>query len=349
MTKASLSAKPSLSAASPLSLADKLAAIGLAETRWVNMLAGVERFERWMEDQVLFGFANIEADPFASLEPLAARLIDDQLGGVAGAMRGWIGRVGVQTDWVERLGEEFGYWHLLNRMLQQHERLDRQQFAGIVFAFGYRFQVAKLDALGLRHADRWTCIGVETGNEEALFYRRTHWRGTSSAAFGIQHTYNYGSPLPSSTLTVGEWSETSMHVYPDGLPGRLVLPEGVTIHTGGTVPHHLPSWGEQRLWQATCLRQQPWRRSFPIGVGPVRIELSRTTFGEHVVHLIDSEGQRVALPLAATAHATDTRQAALLQLIACVGSEPFVLFGESSEGQIKVMSYWMVGGTGGVL
>ncbi len=315
----------------------------MAESRWTNMLAGIERLERWLEDQVLFGVVHVEADPYASLEPLAARLTDDQLGGAAAAMRAWIGKVGATPDWVARLGEDLGYWHLLGRMAQQHERLDARQFAGIAFAFGYRFQAAKLDPLGLRQADRWTCVGVETGNEDALFYRRTHWRGTAPGAAGVQHTYSYGSPPPPSTLAVGEWTETSMHVYPDGLPGRLVLPEGVTIHAKGDLPHHFGSWAQQRAWQAACLRRQPWRRSFPVAIGPVRLAVARTRAGEHRVRIVDGAGEGVALDLVRKEIGADAGQAALLQVLACVGAEELVLFGELSGGKLRAMSFWHAG------
>ncbi len=321
----------------------KLASIGLADSRWANMLAGVERFDRWLEDQLLFGFATIEADPYASLEPVAARLTDDQLGGAAAAIRGWIARVGTGPAWVERLGEDFGYWHLLNRMALRHERLTDEQFAGVAFAFGYRLQAAKLDALGMRLADRWTCVGVETGSEEALFYRRTHWRGHGPDAAGTQHIYSYGSPPPASTLRVGDWSETSMFVYPDGLPGRLVLPEGVTVRGKGEAMHYFGSWAEQGAWQASCLRRQPWRRYFPLAVGPVRLKLSREMTGGHEVRISDTVGGTVSVRLSKVEPPTDASQRAWVQLLACVGAEGFVLFGEAGRGQVRAWSYWLDG------
>ena len=323
----------------PPPLETKLSATGLSRVRWETMRAGIERFDRWLEDQVVFGLAAWELDPLATLEPVAASLTDDQLGGPAAKLRTWISIVGEGGDWAKRIGNEMGYWHLLNRMALQGERLDTPTFAGVVFAFGYRLQRAKLDTLGTVAADTWTCIGMEEGNEQNLFFRRTHWRGTTGLHAGSQQTYNYGSPLPASSTRIGEGGQIAMLVYPDGLPGRTVLPQGATFQKSLPCPHHFAAWGEQRAEQRALIERQPWRQYFPVAVGPVRAEVSRAVFGAGRVHLVDADGCGVSIPLPQDAQA-DQRA---LQLLALVGADPFVLFAETYPGGLKPLSVWLDG------
>ena len=312
------------------------------------MSAGIARFDRWLEDQLAFGLAALEADPRGRLEPMAARLTDDQLPNAASALRGYLPRVGVEADWATRLGEELGYWHLLNRMALQPERLDADAFAGLAFAYGYRLSRAKLENLGRGVPDRWTCVGIVEGNDQQLFYRRTHWRGTTPGHALTHNTYQYGGALPPTQLEIGAWADLAMLAYPGPLPGRAVLPEGASLRSavGGIAPeppHHFGSWRAQAAWHRSLARRQPWRRAFPVAVGPLRMEVGKGRGGAYLASLVDGEARAVRLPLRGAAPGHEARAAAALGLVAVVGAEPFVLYGSRSRDAVTVWSAWQGG------
>lgn len=320
-----------------------LPTIALSPQRYLNMTAGVRRFDTFLADQVTFGLAALEADPQAALEPVAARLTDDQLPSAAAAVRQWIPRIGRDADWVTRTGQDIGYWHLLNQMWLQPERLDAEAFAGLAFAYGYRLQRAKLPELGREVPDYWTCVGMEEGNDQQLFYRRTHWRGTQPEHALVQNTYNYGSPLPASQIVIGSHGRIAMLAYPGSLPSRGVLPEGASLKEAhvpadGQHPSYLPTWRAQAEAQSLLLRRQPARRSFPVAVGPLRADVSYDAQGAYRLLLRDSEDQVVALPLRGATSKDDPTVATHAALLATVGQQAFVLFGVSSRGTLRVLS-----------
>ena len=315
------------------------------------MSAGIARFDRWLEDQVAFGLAALEADPRGALEPVAARLTDDQLPTPAAALRAFVPRVGAEGDWAARLGEELGYWHLLNRMAMQPERLDAETFAGLALAYGYRLSRAKLAELGRAVADDWTCVGIVEGNDQQLFYRRTHWRGTAAGQALTQNTYNYGGPLPPAQLEVGAGGRLAMLAYPGPVPGRAVLPEGAQLRStaGGErrdPPHHFATWREQAAQHRALARRQPWRRGFPVAVGPLTAAPVYRPDGGYELRLADGEGRAVVLPLRGGAAEDDGRAAAAARLLALVGGGHFVCYGLRGRGGLRVWSAFVGGRLG---
>ena len=318
-----------------------LPTIGLSEQRYLNMTAGVRRFDAFLADQLTFGLAALEADPRAALEPVAARLTDDQLPSAAAALRRWIPRIGRDADWVARTGRDIGYWHLLNRMWLQRERLDADAFAGLAFAYGYRLTQAKLPELGREVPAHWTCVGIEEGNDDALYFRRTYWRATLPEQDLTQSSYNYGGPLPTAQVAVGSHGDVSMLAYPGSLPTRGVLPAGASLRMGSYTqatqhPHHFPTWAAQVEAQRRLLREQPWRRSFPVAVGPLRAEVGRDELGAYRLLLRDGDGATHALPLRGAAPQDDASVETHARVLALVGDAPFVLYGGQSGGIVYV-------------
>lgn len=311
-----------------------LAPIALSPQRWRNMSAGVERFDRWLEDQLVFGLAQLEADPQGSIEPIAARLTDDQLGQAASALRAWIPAIGREEDWTVRVGDDIGYWHLLNRMWRQPQRLDADTFAGLAFAYGYRLQKAKLPELGRGVADHWSCVGVREGNDDALYYRRTYWRGTRPDRAVVQRAFNYGAPLPPAQVSVGDHGEVSMLVYPGTLPTRGILPEGVSLHTGRSKlthqrPHRHANWRAQSAANEALAQRQPWRRYFPLAVGPLHAAVGQDERGGYWLSMSDAEGHAVRLPLRGAVAKGEAAVGIHARLLATVGAGEFALFGQS--------------------
>ena len=320
-----------------------LHALAITEQRWRNMAAGIERFDRWLEDQVAFGLAGLEADPRGGLEPVAARLTDDQLPSPASALRGWIPQIGMEPDWAVGFGRALGYWHLLNRMALQPARLDAETFAGLALAYGYRLGKAKLPELGRGVEDDWTCVGVVEGNDQQLFYRRTHWRGTAPDRALTQNTYSYGGPPPAAQLGVGAYGRLALLAYPGSLPGRAVLPEGARLQDTGAVgpsilPHYFPTWRAQAAAHVTLARRQPWRRSYPVAVGPLRATVVAQRLGGYTLVLTDSEGRGVALPLRDSSSLGGTHEESGAQLLSIVGAEAFVLFGHRAGAELRPWS-----------
>ena len=335
-----------------------LAAVGLAPERYATMTAGVRRFDAWIADLLAFGLATLGPDPTAALEPTAATLTDDQLPAVANWLRGWIGRVGVQGDWGERLAGDLAYWHVLNRLWLRAERLDEARFAGLALHYGHRIQGARLATLGSLHTDRWCCTGRLEGSDGALNYRRTYFRGRTPEAQVVIRTYAYGAPLPPAAYAVGEADEFALRLYPGGLPGRAAWPQGdggaaaPALRVATEPPHAFACWAEQASYQrALCLRQ-PWRRRFPVAVAGLHVRLHD---GLHdgsagrgpMLVLRDSAGERVCVAapegIASPERLGDLLPESCWRLLASFGESPVTVYGEVAHGRVSLWSAWVDG------
>ncbi len=338
-----------------------LESIALAPARWETMYAGIQRFERWLEDQVVFGLASMEANPSKSLEPTAATLTDDQLPTVAAWLRSWIGRVGQQEDWALRFGEEMGRWHLLNRLVIKALSLDQVRFAGLMLHYGHRLQRARLASVGALVQDVWVCVGQVEGEDGPLAYRRTHLRGQGPDAALTLFQYAYGVALPPPILSIGEGGDFAMRVYPDGLPGRGAWPQGEDVEAAGVrirvleaPPHCFESWADMRRYQEELVLRQPWRLSLPVAVAGLRVGFGepsgrRSQSGVDEVQrvlAIDREGAGVVLSGGVAAGDVLLGELVgeqLWRLIGLVDGGEFGLFGEVLGGRVVLWSVWSGG------
>ena len=298
------------------------------EQKLINMRAGAERFGRWLEDQMVYGLAALESDPYGRIEQIAAQLTDAQLPGPAGALREWTARIGGEATWAEDFARELGYWHLQCKLIARVESTESELSQGVLAAFGHRVRAATLQENEPTNADRWTCVGIELGEKAGVYSRRTYWCGTTPEHRGTQLVFNYGSPLPPTQNTVGTVTETGVHVFPGGLPGRIVLPANVTVGEAREVPHRWADWHQLRTSGEALLRRQPWRRELPVAVGDLTAQVEHET-----CRLVDVRG-------AAFAKTLDKESVAAWRLLATVGSDPFTLYGVLRDGRLVMHSVW---------
>lgn len=303
----------------------------VGEQRARHMAAGLTWFSGWLCDQLADGLAVAESDPLAHLGEAAARLTDAQLPGPARALRDWIDRVGLEADWAEGYLTELGYWHLLTELGRDLERRPPEFRAGVLSALGVNARRGELEAREPVSEDVWTCLGIETGERERVFFRRIYWAGSRAEHRATQLDFNYGAPVAPSQVEVGTAGRFGVRTYPEGLPGRILAPSGYTPERASRPAHHHRTWSEQRSAGARLLAHRPWLRELPLAVGPVRLQLL-----DGLLFLLDESGAGPALP-------AGRDDVTAWRLLGMAGGGEAVVFGNLRDRRVELLSVWVAG------
>ncbi len=310
---------------------ERLEQFKINEQRWINMQRGIDLLERWLEDQLVYGLAALESDADTRIEAIAAQLVDNHLPGAASSLRKLAPLIGIEKEWEQAVLKEFGYWHVMARMSRKLKQLSDDQLGGLLLTLGHRFRKTDILASDPLPEQYWTCVGLEEGDDQNVYYRRTYWRGAIAEHAGVQLVFQYGAPVPLGQTEVGTSSKMAIHAYPGGLPGRLELPDQIAISSKEACPHHFATWQAQQDANEAILIRQPWSRSIPVAVGPltVRFDESRES-----LHLLDVKGEEVIQPCGKTDDASWT-------LLSLAAKTPVTVFGQFEMGNLVLHSVWL--------
>ena len=312
-------------------LHERLANFKVTEQRWLNMQRGLRLLADWLSDQVVDGLATLEEDSHTKIEHIATQLVDCSLAGPANALRKLTPLVGNIAGWELEVEAELGFWNMIRGMVQHVDRLSDDQLAGLLTTLGHRFRKTDVLAGEAIPPALWTCIGIETGEEQNLYHRKTYWRGSTAGAWGTQLAFSYGSPLPSGKTTVGTCLHAELYAYPGGLPGRIELPEQVTLSSEKLCPHHFSTWQQQQTANEQLFSERPWQRDLPLAVGPLELIYDQQL---EVLQLLDGDGVAVAVPCGKTEHRAWT-------LYSLAAGKPAVLFGLLVAGTVLMQAVWV--------
>ncbi len=313
------------------SILERLGQFKVNEQRWINMQRGIDLLERWLEDQMVYGLAALESDADTRIEAIAAQLVDNHLPGVASSFRKLAPLIGYEKDWEKTVLKELGYWHLIARMSRKLERLSNDQVGGLLLTLGHRFRKTDIQAVEPLPELCWTCVGIEEGEDQNIHYRRTYWRGAVEDHFGVQLVFQYGAPVPIGQTEVGTSTVMAVHAYPGGLPGRIELPDQISLSSIDTCPHHFATWQAQQDANDAMLIRQPWSRSIPVAVGPLDVRFDESL---ESLHLLDLKGEEVIQPCGKTDETSWT-------LLSLAAKSPVVVFGQFEMGQLALHAVWV--------
>ncbi|MCB1807789.1 MAG: SWIM zinc finger family protein, partial [Candidatus Competibacteraceae bacterium] len=116
--------------------ADPVAQSKRQEQRAEKVARGVEELQRWLEDLVRAGLADLPGKPYRFWDNMRARLIDAQAPGLANRVQGLATLVAsANPDWSERLLEQLGQLYLLLQAFQRLDQLDpllQQDVRGLI-------------------------------------------------------------------------------------------------------------------------------------------------------------------------------------------------------------------------
>lgn len=287
--------------------------------RMAAMDAGIGDFSRWLVDLVRTGLAAARNQPYSWWDGTAARLVDNQLPGLADQVRAMGSEVHARTDWADYLLLRAGRWWAMGRAWARREELGPDEFADLKAVLGWPTPSA--DVAGSESLPGpWLVLGAHRSDDGRLQQQRTWLRGPDGTVVVILDFAAQGQPIALPQLA-GALLDVSVARYPGTAPRRAlftgpVSPQGSAegLGPGCRVAEALES-------EAATVSRSPWRQRHPVLLGGVRI---LTTGGGL---LQDSAGHSV--PLAG---------ADLDSLLALTGGHPVDVFGELEEGRFRPLS-----------
>ena len=316
----------------PAEITKDTPAAGVAPARLARMAQGVAELETWLLDMLRAGLATLDQQPARYWESQAARLVDDQLPGLAATVRELAILRAVHADWPARLLGRLGELYWLARAFQNREQLPAATRQQVLQEVGVSLKKEELPAYGPPVADEWRVLGQFSWEEDRLTARRSWLRGRASGRYALVLEFAFGGPRFATPLLPQGLYAGALHFYPGPLPLRAA--PGELTYAGAAPEAAAPP--AQRPGQlldeyASALARQPWLREWPAtltGVVPVRQPDGRW--------LLHHPAEAGALPLR---FAGDD---APWQLLARSGGRPLTLFGEWDGRAFRPLSSWLV-------
>jgi hypothetical protein len=253
----------------PGEVADPLAAQQRANRRAERVASGVAELDSWLADQVRRGLGGFEQRGYGELSRLAARMVDAQAPGLAGAVRRAAGVVGRGHGWPGELLEELSLIHLT---VSAHARLDDLPPAladTVQTRIGWTVETARVLAEGEKVEDDWLVLGRVIEPDDRLTVRRLWLRGESSRRLALILNFAAAGrqldPLPARP---GELVPGVLSFYPGALPMRALLTQ-TAPRLPGARPGGLSA--KQALASyAGSLATDPWNERWPLVLSDVR-------------------------------------------------------------------------------
>lgn len=277
--RAARSTRKAAASAGPRTEAQVKAAARRAAARQHRMASGVAELRQWLADQVRHGIAGTDQLGYKHFETLAARLVDAQTPGLAGAVQAVASVPSSGPGWEERLLTEFAMLHLLTTAF--HEDLPEELAAVTRVRVGQVVPTEQVLA-SPPVRDVWRVIGLRDSHEDRLSVRRVWLLGAETGREALVLSYAMPGQALASDLLVGQAADADLCFYPG-------------IRALVSAKHGMHFWGAQGMTVAEALRRltnglaaDPWLQGWPM------LLRGSVVPGERW-HIVDPSGD--ALPL----------------------------------------------------
>ena len=308
----------------PDAIAEALASPGTAQLkreaqRHARMQAGAADLETWLLDLLRAGLADLAQKPASLWENQAARLVDNQLPGLAAGLRELAEFPTAGPAWAPRLLGRLGELYVLVRAFLNRDNLAPTARQEVWQQVGITPKKDNLlaDPTSVIVADTWLVLGQYAWEEERVTGRRSWLFGQHSGRTALVLEFAFGSqPFATALVPQGKYAG-ELVFYPGLLPLRAA-PVGLVFRgsaTEATPPGQ--AIGQLLDSYATALARQPWLRQWPAALGPAL--LCPQADGHWLLHHV---GEALTLPL----RIVDEELA--WQWLAFSGGRPLTLFGE---------------------
>jgi hypothetical protein len=287
--------------------------------RHTRMQAGAADLETWLLDLLRAGLADLEKKPGSFWENQAARLVDNQLPGLAAVLRELAEFPTAGPDWTQRLLGRLGELYVLVRAFLNRDNLPPTARQDVWQQVGITPKKDDLlaDPASVIVADTWLVLGQYAWEEERVTGRRSWLFGQNSGRTALVLEFAFGSqPFATALVPQGKYAG-ELVFYPGLLPLRAA-PVGL-VYKGSAADATPPGQGISQLLDsyASALGRQPWLRQWPAALGPVLP--TPLPDGRWLLH-------HATEPLALPLRIADEEIA--WQWLAFSGGQPLTLFGE---------------------
>ena len=157
----------------------------------------------WLDDQVRQGLGGFDQRAYTELSRLAARMVDAQAPGVAGAVRRAAGVVGRGHGWPGELLEELSLVHLVVSAHGRLAELPPSLADTVQSRIGWTIETARVREEGEKVEDDWLVLGRVIEPDDRLTVRRVWLRGATTGRIAtdphVRRRRTPAGPAPGSS------------------------------------------------------------------------------------------------------------------------------------------------------
>ncbi|KJF24486.1 hypothetical protein SZ00_01407 [Rhodococcus sp. AD45] len=251
----------------PVPAAKAVADPATAQKRAERVASGLVELDLWITDQIRGGLASMDIS-WEALDGVAARMVDAQAPGVAGALRSLAGAVAGAENWPELVLGELVRLHLLVVAHQRMDQLPGPLRDSVRAHVGYPVSTESVMELPAVR-ELWMVMGSRITEEKRLFTRTTWLRGRATGRWAILLDFSHGSPNFSGVVPpVGHVVDADLHFYPGAaaLRARLGATHGDAEPFTTLPPGNIAAALEH---YTDAVSADPWLRSWPVVVTDV--------------------------------------------------------------------------------
>ncbi len=308
---------------------DTVAQAKRADQRRSKVTAGIQALDLWLQDLVRNGLVNVQGQPPAFWEQIAARMIDAQAPGLARRLRDMGGITMSGQGWQERLLEQIGSLYLLIDAFSRIDDLPPALQEDVRMLIGWPAnQDEILASPGVR--DCWLVVGQASTREDRLITRRSRLQSTGAEPhYALVLEFTQVNQAKMNSLGAGATIDAELCFFPGAMPQRALVKGHPTLVEA---PEPLNGYGsirEARRAYAAALACNPWLDAFPFTLTAV-IPDQR----EDACVLRDADS--TVLPLHPGFQHT-------WELLAMSGGHPVGIFGEWDGHALMPLSVWSDG------
>lgn len=233
-----------------------------SEKRLFQMNKGLEELALWLGDLIRQGLGRLGDQDEQVFERFAAHMVDAKLGSIGRRIRSWKKFLG-QADGHEQLLAEMGDLLLLVRAFQNSGSLpedlarDVFQLAGLA---PKKEEVLEGDPV----EGTWTVMGVVSGEEENLRFRRTWLHRLENGSFALLLDFSWGDQPYERSWKPGQQFKGSVVYYPSAYPMRALVREFGRPIIADLGLKGCPSLDELGRQYSEALSLQPWLQRLPV-------------------------------------------------------------------------------------
>ena len=305
---------------------DDAGAARRAGQRARRVSAGLAELQTWLRDQVRVGLSGAAAGGYRHAEAIAARMVDAQAPGLAGALRRLSAIPASGDGWPGRLLDEYAQLHLLARA---HDRLGALP-AGLdaVVRFRVGYTTSRADVLASPAiTDRWQVLAARDVLDGPVPARRVWLHGRDTGRFALLLSFAAGGSFganPDAVLAPGNQLHADVHYYPGQPPVRAVTGARHGLAAAGPRPDAARDAATLLGDWAAALAQDPWLTEWPALLAGTPAAAGGRWY------LVDAAG--AALPLLG--------RESLWPLLAISGGHPVTVAGEWSPAGLTALTAW---------
>jgi len=298
--------------------------------RLEQMRQGGEELGRWLADQLRQGIAHWPQQPASFFAGMAARMVDAKLQGLATEILRLETLARSGDGWLPRTLGQLGRIHLLVEGLSRFENLPVPMQADLRAWLGWPLKEEEVLAVAPCLTDDWCIVGQVFTERDRLWERRTWLVGRTRAKSALLLDFTYGQRNFALPLAMGMSFQANLAFYPGARPLRAAL---------GDLPQPLhplrepfpayPEFAAVLADRAEALAANPWLLVYPCAIAGVIPVRRREGW-----RLRDAAGVELPMQMA-------DREA--WALLAMAGGQPIQVFGEWSDGALRVLSVWAEG------